>query len=171
MVVIGTIGLGSNLGDRSEHLCLGLLGLERAGLELWAVSSVWETEPVDVVGGLWFFNMAVKFSTSRDPHLLLDDLQRIELAQGRLRQVQNGPRTLDLDLLTLSDLQLRSDRLQLPHPRMWRRRFVLEPLAEVAPELCNPATGRTIAQEVALLAGAESVSRIGRLASAGALPL
>jgi len=169
--VIGTIGLGSNLGDRSEHLRRGLLGLRRSGLELLAVSSVWETQPVDVVGGLWFLNMAVRFSADRDPHLLLDDLQEIELAEGRVRRHQNDPRTLDLDLLTFGDLQLYGDRLQLPHPRMWSRRFVLEPLAEVAPGLRNPATGRSVEQEAARLACGESASRIGLLASAGALPL
>ena len=169
--VIGTIGLGSNLGGRRAHLRRGLLGLEQEGLELLAVSSVWETEPVDAPGGDWFFNMAVRVRTDRDPHRVLDTLLEIERREGRVRQLRNGPRTLDLDLLTLGDLELRSSRLRLPHPRMWSRSFVLEPLAEIAPELRNPATGRTVAEEAERLRGGESVVRIGSLASAQAHPL
>ena len=163
--VIGTIGLGSNLGDRREHLRSGLLGLEQADLELLAISSVWETEPVDVPGGGRFLNMAVRFRTEADPHRVLDLLLEIERREGRVRQVRNGPRTLDLDLLTLGDLELQSSRLRLPHPRMWNRSFVLEPLAEIAPELRNPASGLTVAEEAERLRGGESVVRIGSLAS------
>lgn len=163
--MIGTIGLGSNLGGRRGHLHRGLLGLERVGLELLAISSVWETEPVDAPGGDWFLNMAVRFRTDRDAHHLLDALLEIERREGRVRQGRNGPRSLDLDLLTLGDLRVNSRRLRLPHPRMWSRSFVLEPLAEVAPELRNPATGRTVAEEAERLRGGESVVRIGSLAS------
>jgi len=164
--VIGTIGLGSNLGDRRGHLRSGLLGLEQEGLDLLAVSSVWETEPVHAPGGNWFLNMALRFRTDMDAHRVLDTLLEIERREGRVRQVRNGPRTLDLDLLTLGRLELRSSRLQLPHPRMWSRRFVLEPLAEIVPELRNPATGLTVVEEAARLRGGESVVRIGSLASA-----
>ena len=169
--MIGTIGLGSNLGDRKEHLRRGLLGLPQEGLEVLAISSVWETEPVDVPAGEWFLNMAARIRTDLDPHHVLDSLLEIERREGRVRRERNGPRTLDLDLLTLGDLELRSSRLQLPHPRMWSRSFVLEPLAEVAPELCNPLTGRTVAEEAERLRGGESVARIGSLASAQGQPL
>jgi 2-amino-4-hydroxy-6-hydroxymethyldihydropteridine diphosphokinase len=169
--VIGTIGLGSNLGDRQEHLRRGLLGLEQGGLELLAVSSVWETEPVDAPCGGQFLNMAVRFRAEHEPRRVLELLMEIERREGRERLVRNGPRTLDLDLLTLGDLELLRRGLQLPHPRMWSRSFVLEPLAEVAPELRNPATGRTVAEEAERLRGGESVVRIGSLASARGLPL
>ena len=169
--MIGTIGLGSNLGGRRGHLRRGLLGLERAGLELLAISSVWETEPVDAPGADWFLNMVVRIRTDREPHSVLDTLLEIERLEGRVRQVRNGPRTLDLDLLTLGDLELQSSRLSLPHPRMWSRSFVLEPLAEIAPEIRNPANGRTVAEEAERLRGGESVVRIGSLASAQGQPL
>ena len=169
--VIGTIGLGSNLGDRREHLRRGLLGLEQADLELLAISSVWETEPVEVPGGGRFLNMAVRFRTEADPHRVLDLLLDIERREGRVRQLRNGPRTLDLDLLTLGALELRSSRLRLPHPRMWSRSFVLEPLAEIAPELRNPASGLTVVEEAERLRGGERVVRIGSLASAQGHPL
>jgi 2-amino-4-hydroxy-6-hydroxymethyldihydropteridine diphosphokinase len=169
--VIGTIGLGSNLGDRLEHLRRGLRGLERQGMELLAVSSVWETEPVDAPAGGPFLNMAVRFRADGDPQSVLRRMLEIERREGRVRRVRNGPRTLDLDLLTFGDLDLRTDELRLPHPRMWMRSFVLEPLAEVAPDLRNPATGRTVVQEAERLRGVESVVRIGSLASPRGLPL
>ena len=169
--MIGTLAIGSNLGDRKAQLRSGLEALGPAGLELLAVSSVWETEPVGTPDGDWFLNMAARFRTDRRPHAVLDALLEIERAHGRVRRERNGPRTLDLDLLTLGDLVRGTDRLQLPHPRMWQRRFVLEPLAEVAPELRNPATGRTVVEEIARLRGGETVIRLGVLASVGSLPL
>lgn len=170
--MIGTIGLGSNLGDRGAQLRRGLRALEREGVALVAVSSVWESEPVDADTSLWFLNMAVKVRTERDPRRLLTALLAIERRAGRVRAAAHAPRTLDLDLLTLGRLVVRKDDLQLPHPRMWQRRFVLEPLAEVAPELRNPATGRTAAEEAAWLRTEPAiVVRIGRLATAGRLPL
>jgi 2-amino-4-hydroxy-6-hydroxymethyldihydropteridine diphosphokinase len=169
--MVGTIGLGSNLGDRTEHLRNGLLRLERIPLELLAVSSVWETEPVGTEFGSWFLNMVVKFRSDREPHGLLEDLLRIEREAGRQRLIRNGPRTLDLDLLTLGDLEVSCDRLQLPHPRMWSRRFVLAPLAEVAPELRHPLNGLTVHEQIARFEGAGSVRRIGLLASARGLPV
>ena len=101
----------------------------------------------------------------------LGELMEIERSAGRVRTARNGPRTLDLDLLTLGELELSTDRLQLPHPRMWQRRFVLAPLAEVAPELRNPATGRTAAEEATRLNGAAAAFRIGRLAPARRQPV
>jgi 2-amino-4-hydroxy-6-hydroxymethyldihydropteridine diphosphokinase len=161
--VIGTIGLGSNLGDRWGHLRHGLRGLSRVGARLLAMSSVWESEPVDSPAREWFLNMAVRFDTDRDPLALLDDLLTIEREAGRVRDVPNGPRTLDLDLLTLGELRIRDPRLCLPHPRMWERRFVLEPLAEIAPSLRNPATGRTVVEEAWRLRGRSVVYRVGSL--------
>jgi 2-amino-4-hydroxy-6-hydroxymethyldihydropteridine diphosphokinase len=168
--MIGTLGLGSNLGRRRERLAQGLARLQRAGLELLAVSSVWETAPIDASGG-WFLNMAASFRTERGPHAVLDLLLEVERLEGRVRDRRNGPRTLDLDLLTLGELQRNSERLTLPHPRMWERLFVLEPLAEVAPQLRNPRTGRTVVEETRRLRGRDEVIRIGRLAPAGSHPV
>ena len=129
-----------------------------------AVSSVWETDPVDAPGPT-FWNMTVKLSTDRAPHELLDLLQEIELRAGRMRTVRNAPRTLDLDILMIDDMVLEAPRLNLPHPRMWSRRFVLEPLAEIAPGLRNPATGRTVVEERRRLDDRYVARNIGTLAS------
>ena len=159
------VALGSNLGDRRRHLSAGLAGLAAAGLPPVAVSSVWETEPVDAPGARWFWNMVVKLRTELGPFEVLERLQQVERAAGRERTVRNGPRTLDLDLLLLGQVVLRHARLVLPHPRMWQRRFVLEPLAEIEPGLVNPATGRTADEERHRLRDTSRVARLGPLAS------
>jgi len=159
----GYIGMGSNLGDRWSNLRAGVSGLRGAGPTVLAVSSVWATEPVDSPGPLWFLNMAVKVSTGLPPLELLDRLLAIEREAGRTRSEPNGPRTLDLDLLVLGELEWGDDRLQLPHPRMWQRRFVLGPLAEIAPDLLNPRTGRTVACEQDRLRDPAAVVVVGRL--------
>lgn len=159
------IALGSNLGERSSNLRSGILELERVG-QLLAVSSVWETEPIAAPGPLWFLNMVVGLRSALGPFELLDALLAIEREAGRTRQVLHAPRTLDLDLLVLGELAVQAPRLQLPHPRMWQRRFVLEPLAEVVPGLVNPATGRTVLEERARITHRGVVRRLGRLASA-----
>lgn len=158
------IALGTNLGDRRRNLEAGLAGLRRAGCEPLACSSIWETEPVDSPGAPWFWNMAVQLRTRQRPLPLLDTLLRVERAAGRIRSVANAPRVLDLDLLLIGELRLAHPRLQLPHPRMWQRSFVLEPLAEIAPELRNPLSGRTVAEERRRLDAPTAVRRLGRLA-------
>ena len=167
----GYIALGSNLGDRGRHLEAGLAGLSNAEIRPVEVSSVWETEPVDSPSARWFWNMTVKVQTHRDPLDVLDSLLGIEDLAGRERTIRNGPRTLDLDLLMLGDLMLDHDRLNLPHPRMWRRRFVLEPLAEIEPALVNPATGLTVVEERDRSPDRSQVRCIGTLASCGTVTL
>jgi 2-amino-4-hydroxy-6-hydroxymethyldihydropteridine diphosphokinase len=157
------IALGSNRGARARHLQEGLLQLAHAG-HLLAASAVWETEPIDAPGPSWFLNMVVALRTTLGPFELLDTLLAIERRAGRTREIPRAPRTLDLDLLLFGDLAVQTPRLQLPHPRMWQRRFVLEPLAEIAPGLVNPATGRTVLEERACIAGLGAVRRLGRLA-------
>ncbi len=163
----GFIGLGSNLGDRQAFLGAGLEALERAGLPIRAVSSVWESEPVDTESAEWFLNMVVKIESAHRPLDVLDRLLAIETDLGRRRSVRNAPRTLDLDLLLLGDHVSSNDRLQLPHPRMWQRRFVLEPLCEIAPNLQNPGTGRTVVEERGRVNDSAVVRRLGDLASLG----
>ena len=160
----GFVALGSNLGDRRRALVAGLDGLRAAGLEPAARSSVWETEPVDAPGSRWFWNMVVELRTELGPFELLERLLDIERAAGRTRGARNAPRTLDLDLLLLGDLVVRHPRLTLPHPRMWQRRFVLEPLCEIAPGLIRAETGRTALEERERLRGTGKVERLGPLA-------
>jgi 2-amino-4-hydroxy-6-hydroxymethyldihydropteridine diphosphokinase len=165
------IALGSNLGDRKAHLEAALGGLGLAGLTPSAVSSVWETEPIGTTFPRWFWNMVVLTRTDREPLVLLDTLMAIEIRNGRRRGQPNAPRTLDLDLLLLGDVVVDEERLRLPHPRMWGRRFVLEPLAEIAPAIRNPSTGRTVQQESKRVTNSGRVLKLGDLASCPSLPL
>jgi 2-amino-4-hydroxy-6-hydroxymethyldihydropteridine diphosphokinase len=107
--------------------------------------------------------MAVRVRTDKQPLELLDLLLDIEHLAGRVHGAPNAPRGLDLDLLMLDDLEWRDSRLRLPHPRMWERRFVLEPLAEIGPELRDPATGATVAEVRQRIRGRSIVRRLGRL--------
>lgn len=159
------IALGTNLGDRGLHLRTGLAALRAAGLPALEQSAVWETEPVDSPSPLWYWNMAVRVDSDAEPLELLRTLLGIEVRAGRRRSVRNAPRTLDLDLLLFGDHVMRSAELTLPHARMWRRRFVLEPLAEIAPHFCDPASGATVLERCRLLRGGEQARRLGALAS------
>jgi 2-amino-4-hydroxy-6-hydroxymethyldihydropteridine diphosphokinase len=158
------IALGTNLGQRRRNLETGLAGLLRADCAPVAESSIWETEPVDSPGAPWFWNMVVHVRTRHEPLRLLDVLLRVEGEAGRVRAVANAPRILDLDLLLMGELRLQHSRLQLPHPRMWQRSFVLEPLAEIAPDLRNPISGRSVAEERRRLGPRSVVRRLGSLA-------
>jgi 2-amino-4-hydroxy-6-hydroxymethyldihydropteridine diphosphokinase len=141
------IGLGSNLGDRAGYLLLALRGMMNAGLHVARLSSVYETEPVDVRGQPLFLNMVVELSGALPaPEQLLARLLRIEYALKRRRGVARGPRTIDLDLLLYGDWQISTEFLTLPHPRLHQRRFVLAPLAELAPRLVHPVLRRTIGE-------------------------
>ena len=159
----GYIALGSNLGDRRAHLRAGLAGLDEAGLRVTRISTVWETEPVGVSDPRFFWNMAVEIETGGPPHRVLDASLRIEHATGRRRTGAHGSRTLDLDLLMLGDLSVSDERLQLPHPRMWKRSFVLAPLAEIVPQLQNPSSGLSVADELVRIAEPTRVRSIGVL--------
>lgn len=167
----GYIALGSNLGDRRQHLEAGLAGMHDVGIRPLGVSSVWETEPVDSPSARWFWNMTVKVQTDRDALDVLDSLMGIEDLAGRERTIRNGARTLDLDLLMLGDLVLDHERLNLPHPRMWQRRFVLAPLAEIEPDLVNPVTGLTVVEERDRSPDRSQVRCIGTLASCSTVTL
>ncbi|MCA9286073.1 MAG: 2-amino-4-hydroxy-6-hydroxymethyldihydropteridine diphosphokinase [Phycisphaerales bacterium] len=145
--VVCAVALGSNLGDRHEHLSAALAALgSAAGVTVERVSRFWETEPVGPPGQGRYLNAAVVLTTTLSARTLLDLLQRIERDRGRDRSdgVRNGPRTLDLDLLLYGQQTIREPGLEVPHPRMLERPFVLGPLAEVAPDLVHPTTGKRV---------------------------
>ncbi len=134
------VALGSNLGDR-----VAMLREAVATLAPQAVSSVYETDPVGGPDGQGpFLNMVVELRTALDPFALVRRLQRLEEEAGRQRVVHWGPRTLDCDLILFDDAQISSEFLTVPHPRFAERRFVLEPLAELAPHLCPPNWDETL---------------------------
>jgi 2-amino-4-hydroxy-6-hydroxymethyldihydropteridine diphosphokinase len=141
------IGFGSNVGNRVDFCdravtLLSLLPHSR----LEAVSSLYETEPVDdgaAPGPAWFLNGVVQIGTDITPHSLLEVCREIERALGRDPEHRSGPRTLDLDILLYDDLVLDAPTLTVPHPRLHQRRFVLTPLAELAPNVRHPSLGRT----------------------------
>jgi len=138
------LSLGSNLGDREAHLLKALDRLEAAGIHILSRSSIYETEPQDLPNQPWFLNMVVEVETELFPRLLLARAQAIELGMGRKREVSKGPRPIDIDILLFGNYVIRTRELQVPHPRMCQRRFVLEPLTELAPELRHPVTGKTV---------------------------
>ena len=142
------IGLGSNLGDRAGNLLLAIREMMEAGLDVLRLSGIYETEPVETFAQPTFLNMVAELRGNAlpAPEQLMAMLLRIEEALGRTRDVSMGPRTIDLDLLIHRN-ELRSTQfLTLPHPRFHRRRFVLEPLAELCPRLVHPTLDRTISE-------------------------
>jgi 2-amino-4-hydroxy-6-hydroxymethyldihydropteridine diphosphokinase len=160
--MLGYVGLGSNLGDREEHLREGLIAIARAGVVPVAVSSLWETEPVDGAGPAWFLNMVARVATPLAPEAVLAVLLAAERGRGRKRGRPNAPRELDLDLLLLGGLRRSTPELTLPHPRLWSRRFVLAPLAELAPEF---------ARALSALDDPHEVRKAGKLALPETLPV
>jgi 2-amino-4-hydroxy-6-hydroxymethyldihydropteridine diphosphokinase len=144
--VVAVVALGSNLGDRQAHLDAAIARLAR-GLQQLRVSSIHETDPVGVSEGQpRFLNAVAVGETTLDAHTLLRELQAIERQAGRERPYAGAARTLDLDLILFGDSVIDEPQLTVPHPRFRERRFVLEPLAEIAPGLRDPVSGRTVAE-------------------------
>lgn len=151
------LGLGSNLEDRLAHLRAAVAALD----DVVAVSPVYETDPVggpDAQGP--YLNLVVELDTAIDPWGLLEVCRRLEAAAGRLREVRWGPRTLDVDVLWVDGEIVDDPELQVPHPRMWNRRFVLAPLADLAPDLVPSALLAAADGDVSLL-GALDDPRLG----------
>ncbi len=137
------LALGSNLGNREEHLRTALERLAARDVGILRRSSVYETEPRDLLDQPWFLNMVVEAGTALFPMQLLARIQSIERAMGRERRAPKGPRNIDIDILLYGKSVIHASALDVPHPRLTERRFVLEPLAELAPDLRHPVTGRT----------------------------
>lgn len=135
-MAIAYIGLGSNLGNREQYLRTALARIEGdSAITITKVSSIYETAPVGVTDQPAFLNMVIEIETSYSPSKLLDVIQSIENACGRKRDMRWGPRTLDLDILLYNQENMKSERLEIPHPRMAERAFVLIPLYEINPAL------------------------------------
>lgn len=136
--------MGSNIGDRQQHLHAALRKIgEEVGL-IQKTSSPYETQPWGVTNQDDYLNMAIQVSTSMTPELLFKKLKAIEAAEGRHSIIQNAPRTLDIDILFYDDLVITSEQLIIPHPRLHLRRFVLTPMAEIAPQLIHPVLKKSI---------------------------
>ncbi len=137
------LGLGSNLGDREGNIAEALRRLSE-GVSIERVSSLYETEPVGYEEQPWFLNAVCEGETELDAEELLRFVKGIEEEMGRKESVRWGPRIIDIDILLYDDIVLETPELTIPHPRLHRRRFVLVPLAELAPELVHPLLGLTV---------------------------
>ena len=140
------LSLGSNVGDREANLRAAIAALGDAGVRVTRVSSFYETEPVDFLEQAWFLNCAVAGETTVPAMELMRAFRGIELRMGSKKPVAKGPRLIDMDILLYGSETIDTKELQVPHPRMHLRRFVLVPLAEIAPEAVHPSLKRTVKQ-------------------------
>jgi len=147
------LGLGSNLGDREAMLRAAVRALESPRLRIRRVSPVYETEPVDVSGQHWFLNQVAEAETDLFPLQLLHRTAKVEAQLGRRRLAPMGPRTIDIDILLYGNSIVTTPALEIPHPRFRARRFVLAPLADLAPELRDPVTRKTVRELLGELRG------------------
>jgi 2-amino-4-hydroxy-6-hydroxymethyldihydropteridine diphosphokinase len=153
------LSLGSNVGDREAQLQDALAKLAAVG-SVVATSSFYETEPIEFTQQPWFLNCALALETSQTPQQLMAAILRIEEEMGRRRVQEKGPRSIDIDILLFDDTIVDSKELTIPHPAMRQRRFVLEPLAEIAPELLHPVLKKTIGELLDSLPPGQVVKRL-----------
>ena len=154
------VGIGSNLGDRAGNLLLAVRGMTHAAMTVTCLSSIYETEPISDVEQPPFLNMVAEIGNHLPtPEQMMARLLRIEFALGRVRDLKDGPRTIDLDLLFYGEMRSDTEFLRLPHPRLHERRFVLKPLAEIAPRLVHPVLNRSVEE---LLEVVEDKSEVRR---------
>jgi len=154
------LSLGSNMGRRAEQLREANARLEAVG-RVVGVSSFYETEPVEFTGQPWFLNCALVLETDKTAEELMAAILAIEEEMGRRRLQKKGPRLIDIDILMFGDEVVREEELTIPHPAMQERRFVLEPLAEIAGEAVHPVLGKTIAELLEELPPGQVVKRRG----------
>jgi 2-amino-4-hydroxy-6-hydroxymethyldihydropteridine diphosphokinase len=156
------LGLGSNLGDREQVLRAAIARLAESGFRNLRQSSLYQTEPMGFADQPWFLNMVVEADTSLSPRAVLRHVRGIERDLGRKRTFKNGPRVIDIDLLLQGETILKAPHLIVPHPRMCERRFVLDPLVELAPDLRHPISGLLFTEELSRLSGQE-IRKLGPL--------
>ena len=153
------LSLGSNVGDRAANLNSAIEQIRKLG-EVEAVSSFYETEPVEFTSQPWFLNCALRVNTGKMPKQLLAALLGIEQQMGRRRTQKKGPRVIDIDILLFGNSVIDTRGLTIPHPAMHARRFVLEPLTEIAPEVRHPVFKRTIRELRDALPGGQAVRKM-----------
>ena len=154
------LSLGSNLGEKAENLWRARKELTRRGLCIQKTSSLYRTEPVDYLDQDWFLNQGLQASTDLVPDQLLDCCLQVETNLGRERRIAKGPRLIDIDILLYDETIFKSAGLEIPHPRMHLRRFVLEPLAAIAPSAFHPSLKKTVS---ALLRDCQDPSLVVKL--------
>ena len=155
------LSLGSNVGDRQANLREAIARLEEIG-HVVAVSSFYETEPVEFTAQDWFLNCAVLLETEKMPAQLLKSLISLEQAMGRRCLQPKGPRNIDIDILLYGDSVVRTKGLTIPHPGMPERRFVLQPLAEIAPDVRHPVLKKTARELFEALPPGQIVRKLAR---------
>lgn len=162
---IAYLSLGSNLGNRKQNLRDALRRLESVAT-VRAISSIYETDPVEFTDQPMFLNCAIALETPASPDQLMVQLLEIEKAMGRRRIQKKGPRIIDLDILLFGDQVVSTPAVTIPHPAMHHRRFVLEPLAEIGSETKHPILQKTVRELLEELPSGQSVQRIGAIATA-----
>jgi 2-amino-4-hydroxy-6-hydroxymethyldihydropteridine diphosphokinase len=140
------LGLGSNIGSREQNLEGAKERLAEERITVRRASPIYETEPVDYTAQRWFLNQVVEAETDLFPMQLLSRIAKIERELGRVRGIPKGPRTIDIDILLYGRAVVHTEKLEIPHPRMAARRFVLAPLADLAPDLRHPVTHLSVRQ-------------------------
>jgi 2-amino-4-hydroxy-6-hydroxymethyldihydropteridine diphosphokinase len=140
------LSLGSNLRDRQENIRQALELLEHKGVRILQVSSFYETEPLYIVDQPWFLNVAAEVQSELAPQSFFELLQQVELSLGRERKVRFGPRTIDIDILFYGNELFDHSALQIPHPRLQERKFVLVPMAELAPDFIHPVLKKSMSE-------------------------
>jgi 2-amino-4-hydroxy-6-hydroxymethyldihydropteridine diphosphokinase len=153
------LSLGSNIGDRAANLNAAIAALADAGVRVSRVSSLYETEPVDYLKQNWFVNCVVEGETELLAGTLLSRLREIEKQMGSEKVIAKGPRILDIDILLYGNETIATPELQVPHPRMTQRQFVLVPLAEVAPDVTHPSWHGTAKEVLATTSDTSEVRR------------
>lgn len=138
------LSLGSSLGDREKNLARALSYLEKEGVKIFKTSSIYETQPVDILSESWFYNRVIEVQAAAGPKDLLSLIKRIEKKMGRKAEAKKSSRIIDIDILLAEGKVIRTEGLEIPHPRMEKRNFVLIPLMEISPDTVHPTLGKSI---------------------------